>query len=50
MRSAKRRGLKPERRSFGRDGRLTIRAEVLPDDPDWHIGRMPTLIHTLIPA
>jgi hypothetical protein len=26
--------------------RLTIRAEVLPDDPDWHTGRMPTLIHT----
>lgn len=27
--------------------RLTIRAAILPGDPDWHIGRMPTLIHTL---
>jgi hypothetical protein len=26
---------------------LTIRAEVLPDDPAWNIGRMPTLIHTM---
>lgn len=39
--------LKPERRSFTRTERLTIRAEVLPDDPDWHTGRMPTLIHTM---
>ena len=39
--------LKPERRSFTRAERLTIRAEVLPDDPDWHTGRMPTLIHTM---
>jgi len=39
--------LKPERRSFSNSGRLTIRAEVLPDDPDWHTGRMPTLIHTM---
>ena len=38
---------KPERRSFTETDRLTIRAEVLPDDPDWHTGRMPTLIHTL---
>jgi hypothetical protein len=38
---------KPERRSFTKSDRLTIRAEVLPDDPDWHTGRMPTLIHTL---
>jgi len=30
-----------------RGSRLTIRAEVLPDDPEWHIGRMPTLIHTM---
>ena len=37
----------PERRSFTKTDRLTIRAEVLPDDPDWHTGRMPTLIHTL---
>jgi hypothetical protein len=38
---------KPENRTFTRSARLTIRAEVLPDDPDWHSGRMPTLIHTL---
>ena len=39
--------LKPERRSFTKDARLTLRAEVLPDDPAWNIGRMPTLIHTM---
>jgi hypothetical protein len=39
--------LKPERRSFSKTERLTIRAEVLPDDPEWHTGRMPTLIHTM---
>ena len=39
--------LKPERRSFSQTERLTIRAEVLPDDPEWHTGRMPTLIHTM---
>ncbi|MBI5387597.1 MAG: hypothetical protein HZA90_23295 [Verrucomicrobia bacterium] len=38
---------KPERRTLTKADRLTIRAEVLPDDPDWHTGRMPTLIHTL---
>jgi hypothetical protein len=38
---------KPERRSFTKTDRLTIRAEVLSDDPDWDTGRMPTLIHTL---
>ncbi|HYG22543.1 MAG TPA: hypothetical protein VEH04_07150 [Verrucomicrobiae bacterium] len=38
---------KPTQRSFTKTDRLTIRAEVLPDDPDWHTGRMPTLIHTL---
>ena len=43
--------LKPERRSFSKTERLTIRAEVLPDDPEWNIGRMPTLIHTMpLPA
>lgn len=43
--------MKPTHRTFTRTERLTIRAEVLPDDPDWHAGRMPTLIHTLpIPA
>jgi hypothetical protein len=39
--------LQPERRSFTKTARLTIRAEVLPDDPDWNIGRMPALIHTM---
>lgn len=39
--------LKPERRSFTKASRLTIRAEVLPDDPEWHTGRMPALIHTM---
>ena len=39
--------LKPENRAFSKDQRLTVRAEVLPDDPEWHIGRMPTLVHTL---
>jgi hypothetical protein len=43
--------LKPERRSFSKTERLTIRAEVMPDDPAWHTGRMPTLIHTMpLPA
>ena len=37
--------LKPERRAFSKAERLTIRAEVLPDDPEWHIGRMPTHPH-----
>ena len=39
--------LKPEHRSFSRTERLTIRAEVLPDKPEWHPGRMPALIHTM---
>lgn len=39
--------IKPERRTFTRTARLTVRAEVLPDDPEWHTGRMPTLIHTM---
>ena len=38
---------KPEHWTFSRDDRLTIRAETLPDDAEWHIGRMPTLIHTM---
>ncbi len=38
---------KPERRSFTKTDRFTIRGEVLPDDPEWHTGRMPTFIHTL---
>ena len=37
----------PEHWTFSREARLTIRAEVLPDDPEWNIGRMPTLIHTM---
>lgn len=37
----------PTGRAFSRAGRLTIRAEVLPDDQGWHHGRMPTLVHTL---
>jgi hypothetical protein len=39
--------LKPERRTFTKAARLTIRSEVLPDDPEWHTGRMSTLIHTM---
>ena len=38
---------KPANRSFTKDKRLTIHAEVRPDDPDWNPGRMPTLIHTM---
>jgi len=38
---------KPVQRRFTKTERLTIRAEVLPDDSEWHTGRMPTLIHTL---
>ena len=30
---------KPTKRSFAKDRRLTIRAEVLPDDLEWHPGR-----------
>lgn len=39
--------LRPERRRFSKGARLTIRAAVLPDDPEWDTGRMPTLIHTM---
>jgi hypothetical protein len=38
---------KPAKRSFTKDARLTIRAEVLPDDPAWSPQRMPVLIHTM---
>lgn len=38
---------KPLQRAFTKTKRLTIRAEVLPDDSAWHAGRMPTLIHTM---
>jgi hypothetical protein len=37
----------PKRGRFTREARLTIRAAVTPDDADWHVGRMPTLIHTM---
>ena len=37
----------PQGRAFSRTKRLTIRAELLPDDAEWHTDRMPTLIHTL---
>lgn len=39
--------LSPKNRKFTKEDRLTIRAEVLPDDPEWNIGKMPTLIHTM---
>jgi hypothetical protein len=38
---------KPNDRKFSKTDRLTIRAEVLPDDPNWDTGRMPVLIHTM---
>jgi len=38
---------KPAGRSFTRDARLTIRAGVLPDDPNWSPRSMPVLIHTM---
>ena len=34
---------------FSAENRLTIRAEVLPDDPDWNPQRMP-IITTIIPG
>lgn len=37
----------PTKRNFTKTSRLTIRAEVLPDDPEWNTGSMPTLIHTM---
>src|SRR5688572_19578679 len=37
---------KPDRR-YSKTERLTIRAESLPDDPDWSPQRMPVLIHTM---
>lgn len=38
---------KPAGRSFTRTARLTVRAEVLPDDPGWSPQNMPVLIHTM---
>lgn len=34
-------------RPYSKTARLTICAAVLPDDPEWNPGRMPTLIHTM---
>lgn len=34
-------------RPFTKTERLTIRAAILPDDPDWSPARMPTFIHTM---
>jgi hypothetical protein len=39
--------LKPQRRTFTASDRLTIRAEFLPDDPEWTADGMPTLIFTM---
>jgi len=38
---------RPANRSFTGAARLTIRAEVLPDDPEWSPQSMPVLIHTM---
>jgi hypothetical protein len=38
---------KPSGRSFTKAARLTVRAEVLPDDPGWSPQSMPVLIHTM---
>ncbi len=38
---------KPANRSFTSAERLTVRAEVLPDDPEWSPRSMPVLIHTM---
>ncbi len=39
--------IKPANRSFTRAARLTIRAEVAPDEPTWSPQSMPVLIHTM---
>jgi hypothetical protein len=41
---------KPANRSFTRDARLTIHAEVRPDDSGWSPQNMPVLIHTMPPS
>lgn len=38
---------KPSNRSFSKENRLSVRAQVLPDDPDWTPASMPVLIHTM---
>lgn len=37
----------PAKWKFTRENRLTIRAEVLPDDKDWHQGKMPVVISVM---
>jgi hypothetical protein len=37
----------PRAGRFTSDARLTIRAAVSPGESGWHVGRMPTLIHTM---
>jgi hypothetical protein len=39
--------LKPLKRTFSPNNRLTIRAEFLPDEPGWTADGMPTLIFTM---
>ena len=39
--------LKPVYREFTRTNRLTIRAQILPDDPDWNTSSMPAIIPTM---
>jgi hypothetical protein len=39
--------LEPTKRNFTKENRLTIRAEILPDDTNWNTGSMPTIIHTM---
>jgi hypothetical protein len=39
--------LHPTNRQFTKAARLTIRAEILPDESAWDTGSMPTLIHTM---
>lgn len=34
-------------RKYTKSDRLTIRAELLPDDEKWDSGKMPTLVHTM---
>lgn len=38
---------KPTKRTFTKTARLTIRAEILPDDENWNTSSMPTIIHTM---
>ncbi len=39
--------LQPTKRQFTKENRLTIRAEILPDNADWNTGSMPAIIHTM---